>query len=517
MKPGVKLGGGSEVVVGHLRRALSDRSNDVRGNAAAALGAIGSEKAIDDLLVSLSDMDTFVQWHSAEALGRIGSVKAVSRLIEVVGDDEHDVFVRQSAAVALGRIGSKRAVPHLLKILVVKDYAGSFYGDESNEDVGGDICRSAAGAIASIARKERHVRGNLFKKEVEIAALFIDNHLRRADVPELLNDHDERAWAELLRDKVQDQLSSVLRQPNLLQAEQEKAAGKEGADKKYVSLEKVLDDVNSSSSVTRRRAADTLRTLDSTTLRKAVGNLLQMLSASDKYLTRTAAGLLANMERGCITNGLMDTLTHDDYWVQRKAVDLVGYYSNNPGLLKTLSNLASNDYDVMTSKAERQFAHKLELLGLLVTAGVPQPLGDNESRELFLVGEAFKVTAEAGHIFRPTPNSDWGIDGEIEFKNDRGEATGCRVYLQLKSGDSYLRKRKHDGKEIFNIKKRHAEYWQSHAYPVLLVISDSGGRTRWMNVTEYLQNHGTSSRQIEFQGEPFTVENVKQMPARFGR
>jgi len=97
---------------------------------------------------------------------------------------------------------------------------------------------------------------------------------------------------------------------------------------------------------------------------------------------------------------------------------------------------------------------------------------DNESLEQILVGHAGATIGEAGHIFRPTPNSDWGIDGEIEFKNDKGEASGRRVYLQLKSGDSYLRTRKSDGKEIFQIKNpRHAEYWQSHEYPVMLVRS----------------------------------------------
>jgi hypothetical protein len=128
-----------------------------------------------------------------------------------------------------------------------------------------------------------------------------------------------------------------------------------------------------------------------------------------------------------------------------------------------------------------------------------------------------KIVAEAGHVFRPTPNSDWGIDGEIEFKNDLGEASGRRVYLQLKSGDSYLRRRKRDGKVIFTIKPRHATYWQSHAYPVLLVVRESGGQIWWMNVTEYLESHDLKKKQIEFQGESFTVNSVRKMAFRFDR
>ncbi|MET0621720.1 MAG: TIR domain-containing protein, partial [Pyrinomonadaceae bacterium] len=140
---------------------------------------------------------------------------------------------------------------------------------------------------------------------------------------------------------------------------------------------------------------------------------------------------------------------------------------------------------------------------------------DNESRELILVGHAFAIAGEAGQIFRPTPNSDWGIDGEIEFKNNRGEASGKRVYLQLKSGDSYLNVRKADGKEVFKIKKpRHAEYWSAQAYPVMLAVRTSDGTIRWMNVTDYLTRHGAKTRQIVFDGEPFTALSVAKLRDR---
>ena len=132
-------------------------------------------------------------------------------------------------------------------------------------------------------------------------------------------------------------------------------------------------------------------------------------------------------------------------------------------------------------------------------------IADPKGRLIFSVGEA-------GHIFRPTANSDWGLDGEIEFKNEKGEASGRRVYLQLKSGDSYLRTRKRDEKEIFRIKNpRHAEYWQAHEYPVMLVIRTSDGEIQWMNVTEYLREHGPKTKQIVFEGEPFTALNVHRM------
>jgi len=140
---------------------------------------------------------------------------------------------------------------------------------------------------------------------------------------------------------------------------------------------------------------------------------------------------------------------------------------------------------------------------------------DNESRELILVGHAIAIAAEAGQIFRPVAWADWGIDGEIEFKDARGQASGQRVYLQLKSGDSYLYHRRRDDVEVFTIKKRrHAEYWLAQAYPVMLVIRTSDGQIRWMNVTDYLRRHGKDTKQIIFEGEPFTALNVARLRDR---
>lgn len=47
---------------------------------------------------------------------------------------------------------------------------------------------------------------------------------------------------------------------------------------------------------------------------------------------------------------------------------------------------------------------------------------------------------------------DDGIDGEVEFKDDDGRASGRKIYVQLKSGNSYLRTRRGDGCEVFDVK-----------------------------------------------------------------
>ena len=135
---------------------------------------------------------------------------------------------------------------------------------------------------------------------------------------------------------------------------------------------------------------------------------------------------------------------------------------------------------------------------------------DNESRELIVVGHAYAIAGEAGQIYRQYTNSDHGIDGEIEFKDQQGKASGKRLYLQLKSGDSYLSKRKRDDEEIFTIKNpRWSDYWQQQAYPVMLVIRTSDGAIRWMDVTQYLKRESQGGKkpvkQVIFDGEPFTA------------
>lgn len=143
------------------------------------------------------------------------------------------------------------------------------------------------------------------------------------------------------------------------------------------------------------------------------------------------------------------------------------------------------------------------------TTDVEQSI-DNESRELILIGKVFSIVGQAGHIFRPIPNSDWGIDGEIEFKDSEGRASGKRVYVQLKSGDSYLTRRSGSGEEVFTVKKlRHLDYWVQHEYPVLLVIRQSSGLIRWMDVSAYLKQNPQRNRQIIFRGEPFSLHSIR--------
>jgi hypothetical protein len=140
---------------------------------------------------------------------------------------------------------------------------------------------------------------------------------------------------------------------------------------------------------------------------------------------------------------------------------------------------------------------------------------DTESKERALVGEVISTVALAGQISREFNVSDHGIDMEVELKSVIGEASGRKLYLQLKSGDSYLRERKSDGAEVFNIKdERHVRYWMAQAFPVLLIIRNSEGEVRWMEVRDWLKRESDNGkkpvRQIIFKGERFDVMSVRR-------
>ena len=110
------------------------------------------------------------------------------------------------------------------------------------------------------------------------------------------------------------------------------------------------------------------------------------------------------------------------------------------------------------------------------------------------------IAGEANQIFRPVSMFDYSIDGEVEFKDNDGRTCGKKIYIQLKSGNSYLRSRTSDGREVFDVKNEwHLKCRTSRPVDVYLVIRQTdeagGGQViRSMNVTPYLKARRTGER-----------------------
>ena len=140
------------------------------------------------------------------------------------------------------------------------------------------------------------------------------------------------------------------------------------------------------------------------------------------------------------------------------------------------------------------------------TAGIEL---SNQALEQILIGHMMTICGNANQIFRPVTMADYGIDGEIEFRDNEGKPSGRKIYVQLKCGGSNLRHRQRDEAEVFDAKEQHLTYWTSQPVDVYLVIRDAEKTIRWMNVTRYLNDReNKASRQIVFSGEEVTTEQL---------
>jgi small GTP-binding protein len=126
-------------------------------------------------------------------------------------------------------------------------------------------------------------------------------------------------------------------------------------------------------------------------------------------------------------------------------------------------------------------------------------------------------------------DQDEGIDLALEFTDNEGSGTGKRMYLQLKAGNSYLKKRKRDGAEIFTIKKqRWVKQWICQDGPMMLVIGtfpeepdrDAASEkktfaaVRWMEIGEFLRKESDNGKkpvkQIVFDGDRLDALSVRR-------
>lgn len=240
---------------------------------------------------------------------------------------------------------------------------------------------------------------------------------------------------------------------------------------------------------------------------------------SSVFYVHEAAEAFANVSAQNLALMLPKLIAHQNTVVRRKSVEIIGYYTEDVEVLQQISDLAKDDHDpqvrTAANAAKEKLIRKLDLLHYTVLDGSPQPLIDNDSKDQVLIGDMYKIVGEAGFLFRQKIERDKGIDGEIEFKDAMGKATGKMVYVQLKSGDSHLYHRKSDNKEIYYITNPdHPKYWHSHNYEVLLVVRNSDGTVRFMNLTDYLNLHGTDITQVVFDGQGFTATSLRAMASR---
>jgi small GTP-binding protein len=167
-----------------------------------------------------------------------------------------------------------------------------------------------------------------------------------------------------------------------------------------------------------------------------------------------------------------------------------------------------------------------------------------ESTQL-LVGELLAIATKAGHVYRQRCGAAHGIDDEIEFRDYSGELSGRKLYLQTDLNACYevvpVPSLSHDenpaeqirsaavvneialdtGDPNFSSKpdlvvlrlrsSAPSAEWARLRHPLMLVLRDSSGMARWMDIRQSLMAPGERIRKyILFQGEPVTLSSLQQ-------
>ncbi|UCE61727.1 MAG: DUF4365 domain-containing protein, partial [Phycisphaerales bacterium] len=183
---------------------------------------------------------------------------------------------------------------------------------------------------------------------------------------------------------------------------------------------------------------------------------------------------------------------------------------------------------------EKKFASKAvrQAVGGL-RAGDVIRLDSRRKGKLLVLEVQSRITSADQKCFEIPATEDEGLDMEVEFTDDEAKGTGKRLYLQLKAGNSHLRRRKKDGAEIFTIKKQGwVKNWLRQPHPVMLVIGTFAedrerfagkdklefDEVRWMEISSYLKREsqdGTKPvRQIEFKGERLDMTSIHRQRRR---
>jgi len=102
------------------------------------------------------------------------------------------------------------------------------------------------------------------------------------------------------------------------------------------------------------------------------------------------------------------------------------------------------------------------------------------------VNAVAEAIARIGLIWRETPMADVGIDGQIEYVDQDGYATGRMIVVQIKSGKSFLKEK--DGAWVFYPEKKHKFYWERFPLPVMIILHDpETNQSYWQDIRQALR------------------------------
>jgi hypothetical protein len=102
-----------------------------------------------------------------------------------------------------------------------------------------------------------------------------------------------------------------------------------------------------------------------------------------------------------------------------------------------------------------------------------------------ILAVAFAVNS-ARCFWRETPLHDVGIDGQIEYVNSDGKATGRLILVQVKSGERYFASATAEN-VMYIPDARHRTYWERAPLPVILVLHHPTKGSFWADARSQLR------------------------------
>ncbi|MEP6500905.1 NACHT domain-containing protein [Microcoleus vaginatus] len=305
--------GEKEAVISSLLLRIEDANEDVRREAAQALGRLGnaSETVISALLLRLEDGDFLVRFYAAQAFDRFGNASEaiIGNLLPRLEDGNN--LVRSSAAQALGRLGNASEAVLSALLLRLK------HGDNS-------VRSSAASALGNL--------GNA--SEAVISALLLpledgDSSVRYSAASALGNlGNASEAVISALVLRLEDR-------DNWVRSSASEALGNLGnASEAVISalLLRLEDEDNS----VRYSAAFALGRLGNAS-ETLINALLLGLEDEDNSVRASTASALGNLGNASesVINALLLPLEDEDKFVRRQAASALGKVGRKSGEVLT--------------------------------------------------------------------------------------------------------------------------------------------------------------------------------------
>jgi HEAT repeat protein len=376
-----RLGAASPDVTAGLLAALRDDDEEwVRQDAAQALGRLGaaSPNVTGGLLAALRDDDEDVRYYAAQALGWLGAASpdVTGGLLAALRDDDWNV--RQEAALALGWLGA--ATPDvtggLLAALRDKDWEVRRYAAQALGRLGAASSDVTAGLLAALRDKDSAVRREAAQALGRLGAATPDV---TGGLLAALRDKDwevRRYAAEALGqlgaatpDAVSGLLAALRDTDQGVRLYAAQALGRLGAATPDVTAFWIaaLRDDNSG---VRWKAAQTLGRLGAASPDVTGGLLAALRDDKDEWVRRKAAQALERITEQSPTvflDGLGLALKGDDFNARHIPARIIGYYTDDPEILRTLAHLASagptDELRTIARDSVARYTRKLILFG----------------------------------------------------------------------------------------------------------------------------------------------------------